>query len=293
MKHLLKMIKGSFVGMGSILPGISGSMIAAILNIYQDLIEALNKFTKHPIQSIIDVWQYIVGVLVGFGIGFFLINLVYQQQPLPITFLFIGFILGAIPSLVKEIKAHRLTWQHGLVFVLSIAMMIGLLFVKEGNSSASSWVEYIIVFVIGFITAISLITPGLSGATILIALGYYTFFIDFGEGFIRAVISLDFAEIMNQIPKFIILLLGVLVGLVLMGKVMYYVLKHYRSYFYSAVLGIVVISPFNVLFTLQDSTTENVFHAHFGYYIIGILLLFVGMYVAYMLSTKKLEEKHD
>ena len=50
MNHLIKIIKGSLVGMGSILPGVSGSMIAAVLNIYQDLIEALNAFTS-PISS--------------------------------------------------------------------------------------------------------------------------------------------------------------------------------------------------------------------------------------------------
>ena len=44
MKNIIKIIKGSFVGMGSILPGISGSMVAAILKIYQALIDALNDF---------------------------------------------------------------------------------------------------------------------------------------------------------------------------------------------------------------------------------------------------------
>ncbi len=56
--------------MGSILPGISGSMVAAILKIYQYLIDALNDFLRKPIKSILSVWQYIVGVIIGFIIGF-------------------------------------------------------------------------------------------------------------------------------------------------------------------------------------------------------------------------------
>jgi len=40
MKTMIKMIKGGFIGMGNILPGISGSMIAVILNIYKELIES-------------------------------------------------------------------------------------------------------------------------------------------------------------------------------------------------------------------------------------------------------------
>ena len=46
MNHIVKIIKGSLVGLGSILPGISGSMVATILKIYTELIDALNMFTK-------------------------------------------------------------------------------------------------------------------------------------------------------------------------------------------------------------------------------------------------------
>ena len=49
MKHIIKVVQGSLVGIGSILPGLSGRMVAAILKIYQDLIVALNDFTRHPI----------------------------------------------------------------------------------------------------------------------------------------------------------------------------------------------------------------------------------------------------
>ena len=113
MNHLIKIIKGSLVGMGSILPGVSGSMIAAVLNIYQDLIEALNAFTKHPIQSIVKVWQYIVGVFVGLGLGFIFISTFLDVAPIPLSLLFIGFIIGAIPGLKKEIKSDNTPVSNG------------------------------------------------------------------------------------------------------------------------------------------------------------------------------------
>ncbi len=104
MKNIIKIIMGSLVGMGSILPGISGSMVATILKIYQDLITALNNFTKNPIKAVLSVWQYIVGVILGYIIGFFFISTFLGLAPLPFTLLFIGFILGAVPSLKKKQK---------------------------------------------------------------------------------------------------------------------------------------------------------------------------------------------
>ena len=295
MKHLIKIIKGSFVGMGSILPGISGSMIAAILKIYQDLIQALNNFTKEPIKSIKAVWQYIVGVFIGFGLGFVLIKLFYENFPIPITLLFIGFIIGAIPTLLKEIKGIQIKWHHILVFVLAIIIMILLLFINETTASVNSWTEYIIVFFIGLITAIALITPGLSGATILIALGYFHILVDLGDNVIQAVVTFDFSSIIQSLPMLFALVLGVIVGLILIGKVMYIILQKFKFHFYVAILGIVFISPFNVLFTLQSSTTQNVFDVPWYVYLLGVILGVLGAFVTYKLSTTeiKTEVQHD
>jgi putative membrane protein len=295
MKNLIKIIKGSFVGMGSILPGISGSMVAAILKIYQDLINALNQFTKEPIRSVKAVWQYIVGVFIGFGLGFILIKLFYQNAPIPITLLFIGFIFGAIPSLVNEVKGMKISWHHILVFALSILMMVGLLFLNEGSSQIDSWTEYVIVFLIGIITAVALITPGLSGATILVALGYFHVLVNLGDALIKAIITFDFSSVITLLPMLFILVLGVIIGLILIGKVMYFILQKYKFHFYTAILGIVFISPFNILFTLQNQTTNNVFQVKWYIYLIGFLLLILGVFTTFRLSQTKIktEENHD
>lgn len=64
MKNIIKMIKGMIVGFIIIIPGVSGSMIAAALNIYEDLISALSNITKKPVKSVLSVWQYIIGIII-------------------------------------------------------------------------------------------------------------------------------------------------------------------------------------------------------------------------------------
>ncbi|WP_176238996.1 DUF368 domain-containing protein [Mariniplasma anaerobium] len=287
MKNIIKIIKGSFVGMGSILPGISGSMVAAILKIYQDLIDALNDFLKAPIKSIKSVWQYIVGVLIGFMIGFVFINFFYELAPIPITFLFIGFILGAIPSLIKEIKTDKYKWHHFFVMLVAILFMIGFIFITETESTQSGFIYYLSVFLVGVIYAVALIIPGLSGSTMLMAFGYFQILITLVDEIAVAFVNLDFSTIVSQLPMLALLILGALVGLILVGKLMHYLLHHYKAHFYFAVLGIVLISPFNVLFTLQDNTSANVFQSAWYMYVIGAILFLFGIFITYKISHTK------
>jgi putative membrane protein len=293
MKQLIKIIKGSLVGMGSILPGISGSMVAAILKIYQNLIDALNDFLKKPIQSILSVWEYIVGVILGFIIGFVFIDLFYDIAPIPITFLFIGFILGAIPSLIKEIKLKSYKWHHYFTFFIAILVMIGFIFIKESENNPDSLFYYISVFLVGVIYAVALIIPGLSGSTMLMAFGYFQLLINLVDDIAKAFVTLNFTEIASQLPMLILLILGALIGLILVGKLMHYLLHHFKTHFYLAVLGIVMISPFNILFTLQENTSDNVFQASFWIYLLGAALFIIGIMITFSLSNKKEEPKGE
>jgi putative membrane protein len=292
MKQIIKIIKGSFVGMGSILPGISGSMIAAILKIYQELITALNDFTKHPLKALKSVWEYIVGVIIGLGLGFLFIKIFLDALPIPFTLLFIGFILGAIPGIIKELKSERYRFSHFLVMILMMLMMIGFLFIQEGSSSTNSWIYYVVIFFIGVIFAAALITPGLSGATMLLALGFFQILIDLGDDIIRAFLTLNFTEIAPYIPMLLLLILGAVVGLIGMGKIMYQLLIHFKSHFYFGVLGIVIISPFNILFTLQQNTDENVFNTDWYIWLLGALFFVLGLFLTHIITVKgqKVEE---
>jgi putative membrane protein len=288
MNHIIKIFKGSLVGLGSILPGISGSMVATILKIYTELITALNQFTKKPIKAILSVWQYIVGVLLGYLIGFLLIKIFLENFPIPFTLLFIGFIIGSIPSVTPELKDKPKAWHHYLVMGLAIIMMVLFLFVQEGNATTGGWTYYLVVFMIGFITAASLITPGLSAATLLMALGYFHLLISLVDDVFRALVTFNFSEIMPYLPMLFMLIVGVLVGMIVIGKVMYQVLMHFKVHFYMAVLGIILISPFNILFELQSSTESNVFDTSWITWVAGIILFGLGFYVTYRLSTKKI-----
>ena len=175
-------------------------------------------------------------------------------------------------------------WHHLLVMIIMIIIMISFMFIQEGSNNPGGWTYYVIVFVIGLITSAALITPGLSGATLLLAVGYFNILIDLGDDVVRALVTLNFTEIAAYLPMLLILFSGLVVGLIVMGKIMYQVLIRYRIHFFYGVLGIVIISPINILITLQDNVTGNVFQAPWHTYFISALCFAVGLYLTHIIT---------
>lgn len=284
MKSIIKIIKGGLIGIGNILPGISGSMIAVILNIYEDLITALNQLFTHPIQAIKSVWPYVVGVVIGIFVGSKGVNVLYGIAPLPITILFIGFIIGAIPTLYKQIKGMKFEWHHILVFVVAALVMLSVLFIKENPNAVHGFWYHVSVVFVGFIYAIAMIIPGLSGATMLMAFGFFYIFTDLLDVISAAVVTLDFSAITSQILIVFLLILGAFIGLIIMGRVMAVFMKKYHQHFIVAVLGIVIVSPINILVLLQRDSATNVYDKPWYIYLISLIALAAGIFFTLKLA---------
>ncbi len=295
MKSVIKVIKGGLIGMGNILPGISGSMIAVTLNIYEELIEALNNVFTHPIKAIKSVWQYVVGVVIGIVLGLLVVSYLLEKFTLPITLLFVGFIIGAIPTLYKQFKGTKIEWHHILVFVIAAGMMLSVLFVEGTTSSFHGFWYYISVLFVGVIYAIAMIIPGLSGATMLMAFGFYDILLEMVDS-IKDIISGNISSGVAQLPLLLLLLVGAVVGLVVMGKVMAIFMKKYHKHFIVAVLGIVVVSPINILVLLQRDTQGDVYDKPWYIYLLSLVILGLGVLATLKLAKVKNKsegELHD
>lgn len=291
MKYIYKILKGILIGLGGILPGVSGGMIAASFNVYKELIEALDGLTKTPIKAIISVWEYVLGIAIGVLLGILLIATVFVRFPIPITMLFIGLILGGIPETTNELKGKKLNWKHYLTMAIMMGVMIGLLFLNNIAVVDLGFFQYILT---GFLIAISLIIPGLSGTMILLAIGIYDFImVDVISAFIEAVATFDFSLILELSPPIITIGLSGLISLILLAKPLAYLLKNKDSYFNIAVLGILIVSPFNIMWSLyqDDKYTDKFSSIGIWTVLISIMLFVIGGYLAFKMA--KLSNKGD
>ena len=99
MAFLLNCIKGIFIGSGAILPGISSGVICIIFGLYEKLLDSLLNFFK----DIKNNFKFLFAIILGIGIGVLIfsnfLNYFLTSYPLQTKSIFIGLILGSIPSL--------------------------------------------------------------------------------------------------------------------------------------------------------------------------------------------------
>ena len=299
MNNLVKILKGTIIGIGAILPGVSGAVIAAAFKVYEELVVALDGFVKHPLKSIKSIWQYLVGIILGVIISYFLVSIIFDYAPLPVTFLFLGLILGEIPQLIKEVKGIKIKPSHIIVSIVSAVLMVGVLFLDPLNLNFEGGIKYLIYALIGVLMALSFIVPGLSGTMLLMALGFYSLFLGIGSDARTYLAENDFKSLFMLTPDLLIVFVGLVVGALLLVKPIHYFLKKKPVHFNYAVLGIVIISPINILFSLKkeneidilsNPTIKNVFECEWYIWLISCILLVIGFVVGFLFLKKKKDD---
>ncbi len=293
-----KILQGMLVGIGAILPGVSGGMIAAAFNIYALLIEALNKVTRTPIKAIISIWEYLVGVILGVLVGFLIIAYIFYLMPIPATLLFIGLILGGAPEIYKlsenKTKKLRAVIIVTTTFLVMMSLTVFAPYLARPDASQTNFILWIIV---GALLATSLIIPGLSGSMLMLIIGYFGPLILLGKNLIEAVLTINVDLFMANIFQLGFVAIGVVVTFLLLGKVFHLVLSKYPKTFYQVILGIIIAAPINILFSLNEDLLGQVPPVHIFdlanqwlMWIIGILLIPFGIYLARLFSKDMTHE---
>lgn len=283
-----KILKSILVGIGSITPGVSGSMIATSFNIYEDLIDALVMFPRKPIKAISLIWEYILGIVIGLIIGFLVIAKLLEIIPLQITIFFIGLIIGSLPKLLKDNKEYKKKWYHYLVMIVSILVILSLTFLpKIDVVNASGIGLYLIYILVGFLVATPLIIPGLSGATILMIIGLYTYLTDTVRRSLELLFRLEILSFLKSSVPLMIILLSAAIGLLVFAKVIKYLMSNHKISFSMAVIGLVIIAPVNIFIELIKDYKEALTNIGIFTIIVSAFLLLIGFGITYVIGSKE------
>lgn len=277
MKIVIKILKSLLVGLGSITPGVSGSMIATSFGFYEELIDALDNFTKKPIKAILSIWEYIIGIFLGLVLGILLIKKLIEIIPLFIVFFFIGLILGSLPEIIKSDKENKKRWYHYLIMFVAIALILSLILIKPVDfKEISGFKLYLVYIVIGFLIAVPMIIPGLSGATILMIIGFYNYFNELVSDTIMMIINLNFAGFFKDLIPLLVIAISAFVGLVLFAKLIKFIIKNYKTSFNMAIIGLLVIAPVNIIFSFKKDVPSLFENVTFIKVLISIVLFIIG-----------------
>lgn len=174
---IFKFIQGMIIGLGAILPGVSGGVLCVVFNIYQDIMNLLANPLANIKKLLPKLLPYFIGIVCGFIfisklLTYFLIN----YESLSIC-LFIGLILGMFPTLWQEAKSKNDHPWANIIFVIttliSFLLLLCLKYFDFNIEANIFWYGFC-----GIALALSIIVPGLSFSSILMPLNLYTIFIE-------------------------------------------------------------------------------------------------------------------
>lgn len=248
--YVLKLIiQGFIVGIGKIIPGVSGSMMAIFMGIYEPIIEAIVHF--------FDDKKRHFKLLFGFGIGFFLAITLFSRVILfllehyynIVIYLFLGLILGATLKFRKKIIFKK---KEAILFigVFFLFLTISLFPHSTVYVFKNNLLHYLYVIILGSIDAISSIVPGISGTAIFMMLGSYEF--------VLHILANPFSFL------FLIYLLGVVKGAIGISYLMIYLFRKWKNEVYTIIFAL-SIGSFLLLFLTVESS--------FNLYLLFIMIL--------------------
>ena len=169
MHFISNCFKGIVIGCGAILPGISSGVFCVIFGIYEKLLDSVLNFTKDIKNNL----KFLLPLLNNFLFKF----------PIQTKSIFIGFILGSIPMLIKEAnKKEKFKLSNLIFFFFSLAIGIASIVLKNFFTSQEIFIidftvikgfSFFYLVLSGFLMSVGIIVPGVSSTIILMLLGIY------------------------------------------------------------------------------------------------------------------------
>ncbi len=253
MGYLKEILKGAFIGVANIIPGVSGGTIALSMGIYEKLIDAINNIKKDFKGSVKTLLPYVIGLVVGIAGFAFVIEYCLTHFQIPTLFAFVGLIIGGVPAIYNRVKDEKFKVTHVLAFAITAAAIILPTMLTAGMVDTAKDVSFnllsVLIFVIlGMISAGTMIIPGVSGSMMLMMLGYYETILSNINLWIKSALSFDFAAIVAPTQILIPFGIGVLLGIAVTAKIIDKLLKRYPNATMWGIIGLVVTSPFAILY---------------------------------------------
>lgn len=286
MENIVLLLKGFFMGIANVIPGVSGGTIAIILGIYEKFINAISNLFKNLKENL----KFLVPIFIGMGLAILTMSKVisysYDEFPLPTLMFFVGLVFGGIPMLMKHVKGKKESKKisNYVIFLLTFSLVIFLasykfIFSMSGEVSFASMNvgSYILLFLVGIIAAATMVIPGVSGSLVLMILGYY-------YPVINTIKDLFKGDFISNAIVLGVFGIGILVGIVAIAKLLELLFRKYKVKTYFGVLGFVFASI--IAIPLSACIELNSISTSIDQVIMSIVMIAVGTIISYKLGEK-------
>ncbi len=178
---ILISLKGVAIGLGNVIPGVSGGTIALITGIFERLINSIKAFNlkaagllvKLRLQEFADYTdlKFLASLMSGVAVALFtvakLLEFLFENYDVYVWAYFFGLIVASIFYVGKTIKKIN-PWVI-LLFILGTATAVSVSLLNPAVENSNIFY----LFLCGALAISSMILPGISGSFVLILMGNY------------------------------------------------------------------------------------------------------------------------
>ena len=246
-RWLRDLLCGVLIGAGAILPGVSGGVLAVVFDIYRPFMEVLT----HPREAIPKYWRWFIPIGLGCAVGFLGfakgIAAAIDVSSTVTTWLFIGLIVGTVPSLFREAgKEGRSIGSWVSMAVCAGAIFFSLFYAGKVICVTVEpnfwWYNFC-----GALWGMSLVIPGLTSSSVMMALGLY-------QPMLEGLARLDFLVLSACLP-------GMVLTILLLARLVSWFFRKHYSIAFHGIFGIVLASTLVIIPTSYVGAWEIVLSA--------------------------------
>lgn len=232
-RAILWVIQGFIVGVGAILPGVSGGTLCYSFGIYDPIIEVLT----NPFKGIKKHWKLIIFVGIGGVLGFVgfagVTNWLLELNEAVVLCVFVGLIAGTLPEIWKDAGSEGRNKFSIIALAVSFLAILAVFYVFKNVLILTIKPNLVGWLLCGLLWGLSFIIPGFSSSTLLLFFGIYG----------------QMSEGISQLDFKVLLPLGVamLATLLLFSQIMKLVFSKLHNIASHCVLGFVIATTLMIL----------------------------------------------
>ena len=242
MRWLRDLLCGFLIGAGAILPGVSGGVLAVVFDIYRPFMEVLT----HPRTAVPKYWKWFPPIALGWCAGFLGfakgIAAAMNLSDAVTVWLFIGLIVGTVPSLFREAgKEGRCAASWLSMLACAAAVFAGLFYVSRVVHLEVTpnfwWYNFC-----GVLWGAGIVIPGMTSSSVMMALGLY-------QPMLEGLAQLGLLGLSACLP-------GLVLSVALLARLVSWFFHRYYSVAFHGILGFVIASTLVIIPTEYTGAGE-------------------------------------
>lgn len=285
--YIIQFIRGFCMALADSVPGVSGGTVAFLLGFYDQFISSIDDLVSGKLEQKKKALTFLIKLGIGWVSGMVLAMLVlssvFESHIYAVSSMFIGFILFAIPIVVKEEKEALSSKKSAAAFaVIGIAAVCAITYFNPVSGGSSMNLEHlnpklaVYVFAAGAIAISAMVLPGISGSTLLLIMGLYLPVVTA----IKDILHLDF----SALPTVVLFGCGILAGACLVVKLIRRALDRYRPQTVYLILGLMIGSIYAVI---QGPKTLDKPQPALSLETFEVVFFLIGCFVIFALQKMK------